>query len=126
MKPRQGTATSADPSCQRPGCSKLGKPRSQTRAGVTRTLNLCNECFELFPAHQLNDLFLRFVGEQINRTVAVDPGDTRHAAALALVGWYLKSGRSGNNWHTDRSARDGSCRRPCDNPGNSNALTNAP
>jgi hypothetical protein len=42
----------------------MGKPRSQLRAKAIRTLYLCDECFESLPAHQLNDVFLRFVGEQ--------------------------------------------------------------
>ena len=41
----------------------MGKPRSQSRAKAVRTLYLCDECFESLPAHQLKDLFLRFVGE---------------------------------------------------------------
>lgn len=37
-----------------------GKPRSQSRKGVTRTLILCDECFERLRADQLHDLFLSF------------------------------------------------------------------
>jgi hypothetical protein len=37
-----------------------GKPRSQSRKGVIRTLILCDECFERLRADQLHDLFLTF------------------------------------------------------------------
>jgi hypothetical protein len=37
-----------------------GKPRSQSRKGVMRTLILCDECFERLRADQLHDLFLSF------------------------------------------------------------------
>jgi hypothetical protein len=37
-----------------------GKPRCQSRKGVTRTLILCDECFKRLRADQLHDLFLRF------------------------------------------------------------------
>jgi hypothetical protein len=42
----------------------MGKPRSQSRKGVKRTLHLCDECLERLPAYQLIDLFLRFGVEQ--------------------------------------------------------------
>jgi hypothetical protein len=42
----------------------MGKPRSQSRAKVIRTLYLCDECFESLPEYQLHDLFLRFAPEQ--------------------------------------------------------------
>ena len=61
MKRRPGALPDVRP-CQRSGCSKLGKPRTQSRR-ASRKLHLCDECFERLPAHQLNDLFL-FTGEQ--------------------------------------------------------------
>jgi hypothetical protein len=42
----------------------MGKPRSQSRKEVTRTLHLCDQCFERLRADQLNDLFLRSVAER--------------------------------------------------------------
>jgi len=68
MKPGHAAALpserSCQSSCQRPGCPNVGKLRSQSRANVTRTLYLCDECFEFLPAHQLNDLFLEVIGKQ--------------------------------------------------------------
>jgi hypothetical protein len=55
---------SGERSCRRPGCPNLGKPRSQRRAGVKRTLHLCDECFVRLRADQLNDLFVRFAANQ--------------------------------------------------------------
>jgi hypothetical protein len=64
MKPRHVAAPADSHPCQRPGCSNFGKPRSQSRKGVKRTLHLCDECLERLPAYQLIDLFLRFADEQ--------------------------------------------------------------
>jgi hypothetical protein len=65
MKPRPAAVSPDEQhSCRRPGCPKVGKPRSQTRVKATRTLHLCDECFERLPAHQLNDLFLQCIDEQ--------------------------------------------------------------
>ena len=63
MKRRHAAALPSGHLCQRPGCSNAGKPRSQSRK-VKRTLYLCDECLERLFAHQLNDLFLQFAGEQ--------------------------------------------------------------
>jgi hypothetical protein len=38
----------------------MSKPRTQSRMGIIRTLNLCDECFERLRADQLHDLFLHF------------------------------------------------------------------
>src|ERR1700676_1220854 len=64
MKPRSAASPNEQHRCRRPGCPNLGKLRSQSRVNVTRTLHLCDECFDRLPAHQLNDLFLQCIGEQ--------------------------------------------------------------
>ena len=64
MRPRPAAALAEERLCQRPGCPSAGKSRSQSHRKVTRTLYLCDECFERLPAHQLNDRFRQFVGEQ--------------------------------------------------------------
>jgi hypothetical protein len=45
MKPRHAARSSDLHACQRPRCPNLGQPRSQSRAGALRTLDLCEECF---------------------------------------------------------------------------------
>jgi hypothetical protein len=62
MKPRRAAALPDGHSCQRPECSNRGKLRSMKQAGFTRKAFLCDDRFGRLPAHQLNELFVRFCG----------------------------------------------------------------
>jgi hypothetical protein len=64
MKPARAAVPPEKHPCQWRACLNVGKSRSQSRGKVLRTLYLCDECFGLLPAHQLNDLFLQIIGEQ--------------------------------------------------------------
>ena len=63
MKTHQAAASSDHHPRLRRGCSNQGKPRSQARKRVSRTLFLCNDCFGSLSAHKLRDLFLQNSGE---------------------------------------------------------------
>jgi len=66
--------------CRRRGCASMGRPRSQSRGRATRTLDLCDDCFESLPAHQFN----RFVSTD-SRCAKIRPDDLGEPPAVGLA-----------------------------------------